>query len=968
MAIGGQEVELLGVGTEDVAPTNGAFALNMVFSNDAWRVRKGFGTVNELDTTLSMNIGAREFGYRKHLGSRLVTTTFGHEQIVSIFFSQVNTANSANNTRIINLYIVSIYDLTTDTRWEEPLYRHTGELDPNTQTLDFQYGHYDTDNEVDHQRWVNAVDDDYFYFAESSLNADTDVLFFGSELAGLWCYMPAAIRKPNHKFVDAVNNHAWSSPRAESSMVMPVVLVVPQTQLGQSYQYFRHDEVTGVKVVARFGQRLVYATDRTVLFSDMGAPARIVTDNFVTIPSEYSITALADVAGQLLIFTEHETFVYQPSTGDIAANGRLIPVSDNVGCVGPNAMAEADGMLFFVDKEGVYAYTGNLEVNLASGDIDGYFANSLSNPLTSYFAYSGYTPMQTEQPHTSMYFKEAGVSAVYSASLRALLITVPEQNMTLCLANSRWSAWSYTSSVYYAAVTGSGGGTTTTSYPGIMSSTDNPNGYVTEPWLVVSQDDLYLVGSVSTQSFTDTLQSTQSGSATDVDDDVKACSYYILRYGRGGGIDRSVRDEDSRTVAGKYLTKIFPNVPVTAFYVDKWIPVPKGYTFPNGYVVPAYNYVWLLPISLVPSSGLTSGNYEVEQYRLRLRFDNTKWQPVCEGANQASPANAFVDFLLPSERISSAAGYWDSGAIGTTMADGEQVQVYNAAGAAAYDGYEIRIEWNGAGKTGWTHQSSLNLNPLVRNKMIYIPMRIEASANEVSGMALWAPTTSASGNDSASHNCPFVLAHDTPGTAYTTASAGVLAWEQWQTGSRHKEDDVAQAVDWAYKSARIGDGTQGQKARGLFTRILSHGKGTVADWLVPNWLYGIFNIAVASEEKGWLTQVMDVDATNHTVAYEEYRSKTTLRTHVKDSGTLYTKTFGADGNKWGDNNLTHHTRGTTLVDDEAVETMSTSLSVKGRSFTYLLFGFIQNRAQTIAIESSKALVRLTGGGRRRRGR
>ena len=99
-----------------------------------------------------------------------------------------------------------------------------------------------------------------------------------------------------------------------------------------------------------------------------------------------------------------------------------------------------------------------------------------------------------------------------------------------------------------------------------------------------------------------------------------------------------------------------------------------------------------------------------------------------------------------------------------------------------------------------------------------------------------------------------------------------------------------------------------QKARGLFTRILSHGKGTVADWLVPNWLYGIFNIAVASEEKGWLTQVMDVDATNHTVAYEEYRSKTTLRTHVKDSGTLYTKTFGADGNKWGDNSTEMHPR------------------------------------------------------------
>lgn len=964
MAIGGQEVELLGVGTEDVAPTKGAFALNMLFDRDAWRVRKGFGTVNELDTTLSMNISNEEFGYRKHLGSRLVTTSFGHEQIISVFYATVNTANNANNTRIINVYLVSIYDLTTDTRWEEPLYRHTSELDPKTQTPDFQYGHYDTDLETDNQRWVSAVDDDYFYFVDFSLNADTDVVFFGSDMAGLWCYVPAIIREQSSKFVDAVNNHAWSSPKSESSMVLPVALVVPQTQVGESYQYFRNDEVVGVKTVARFGDRLVYATDRAVLFSDRGAPARIVTDNFITIPSEYNITAMADLAGQLLIFTEHETFVYQPSTGDIAANGRLVPVSENVGCVGPGAIAEADGMLFFVDSSGVYAYTGNLQVNLASGDIDEFFSSSLSNPLTSYFTYNGYTPMRTEQPHTSMYLDKHGVNVVYSASMRALLITLPEQNITLCLSQNRWSVWSYTSSVYYDG----GFGLPASSFPGITSNDLNPAGYVTSPWLVVSQDDLYLVGSVSKQEFVDELKTLQFGPIQSVDDDVRSCSYSILRYGRGGGIDRSVRDEDARQVAGKYLTKIFPNVPVTAFYVDEWISLPKGYAFPNGYVVSAEREVYLLPVQLVPSAGLLSGSFEIEQYRLRLVFDPVRWAPVCEGADQSAPSNAHVDFILPSERIASAAGYWDVGAVGATMADGEQVQVYNAVGTPAFDGNELRIEWNGAGKTGWYHAPSMNLNPLVRNPIIYIPMRSISAEDEVSGIGLWAPQTPALGNDGVNHNCPYILSHDTLGAAYTTASAGVQVWEQWQTGSRHKEDDVAQCVDWAFKSAEIGDGSQGQKARGLWTRILSHGKGTVADWLVPSWLYGLFNIAVASEDKGWVTQVMDVDATNHTVAYEEYRSKTTIRTHVRDSGTLYDKTFGEAGNKWGNSSSGAPTDGTTLVDDEAVETMSTSLSVKGRTFTYMLFGFIQNRAQTIALESSKALVRMTGGGRRRRGR
>ena len=966
MATAGEEIELLGVGTGDVAPTQGAFALNMVFSRDAWRVRSGFGTVSELDTTLSQNVGSQEFGYKKHLGSKLINTSFGHDQLISVFRSTINTTNNTANTRIADIYAVSIYDLTTDTRWEEPLYRHTSELDPDTQTPDFQYGHYDSDQDFDHQDWVIGTSDDHFYFAEMSLNADTDVLFFGSRAAGMWSYLPSIIRRPSDKFVDTANKHPYSSPVAESSMVIPVVLAVPEDQTGQSYQYFRHDEVTGVNVVARFGKRLVYGLDRAVLFSDQDAPARIITDNFITIPSEYNITALADVGGQLLIFTSNETFVYQPSAGALASGGRLVPVSDTVGCVGPSAMAEADGMLFFVDTSGVYAYSGNLEVRMASADIDEFFTNSMSSPLSSYFAQSGYTPFQTEQPHTSMYFKGAGVNATYSTSLRALLVTVPEQGITLCLAGSRWSVWSYTSSVYYATATGGGGGSSTSTYPGIMSDADNPGGFVTDPWLVTAQDDLFLVGSVSSQSLTDDVQITSSGSAVDVDDDVKPQSYYVLRYGRGGGIDRSIRDEDDRGIAGKYITRIFPNVPVTAFYADKWLPVPKGFAFPNGYVVTDYNSVWLVPIALVPSPGLLSGTFFVEQFRLRLRFDNTKWQPVCEGSDQSSPTNAFVDFLLPSERISSAAGYFSS--LGTTMADGEQVQVYNTGGSTDFSGYEIRVEWNGAGKSGWTHTGAMNLNPAVRNPVIYLPMRIESSASNVSGMAMWPPATSALGNDGSNHNCPFVLAHDVMGAQYTTASAGMFVWEQWVTGSRRSDDSVAQPVDWAYKSARVGEGSEGMKARGLFTRLLSRGKGRTSEWLQQNWLYGLFNVVVASEEKGWHTQVMDVDGTSHTQAYEEYRSKSTIRTHVSDSGTLYNKTFGAAGNKWGDSDLDNASYGTTLIDDEAVETMSTSLSVKGRTFTYMLFGFIQNRAHAIAIESSKALVRMAGGGRRRRGR
>ena len=47
--------------------------------------------------------------------------------------------------------------------------------------------------------------------------------------------------------------------------------------------------------------------------------------------------------------------------------------------------------------------------------------------------------------------------------------------------------------------------------------------------------------------------------------------------------------------------------------------------------------------------------------------------------------------------------------------------------------------------------------------------------------------------------------------------------------------------------------------------------------------------------------------------------------------------------------------------------MATSLSVKGRNFTYMMFGFMQSRAQRLILESSRAIIRVIGG-RRRRGR
>ncbi len=139
MAVRGEEVELLGQGIEQISPSNGSFALNMLYRRGAWEVREGFGQVSQYCTTVSMNrpIGRRptEYGIEKHLGSHLFTTNTGHKQILSVFSAVVNSANLveknvagsafAPGSQPLSAYVVQVDDLTDGTRHEECLYRNT---------------------------------------------------------------------------------------------------------------------------------------------------------------------------------------------------------------------------------------------------------------------------------------------------------------------------------------------------------------------------------------------------------------------------------------------------------------------------------------------------------------------------------------------------------------------------------------------------------------------------------------------------------------------------------------------------------------------------------------------------------------------------------------------------------------------------------------------------------------------------
>ena len=239
MAIRGQEIELLGDGIKADSPTKGAFALNMLYRRNAWEVRRGFGQVTELDTTMragqqvaagSWPDGTR-WGYIEHIGSYGMTTSFGHEQIISVFTANVWTgdrrgqllADSSTAQQLskwLPIYVVDIYDVTTGDRWEEPIFRHTSEYgNSETSVLEMPdwRGTYETwwrtdlvsqvtsggfpgifvvgpqapdSFNEDQQQWVTVNEPaQQFFFHELD-----DVLYMGNDATGLLAYRPSVFR------------------------------------------------------------------------------------------------------------------------------------------------------------------------------------------------------------------------------------------------------------------------------------------------------------------------------------------------------------------------------------------------------------------------------------------------------------------------------------------------------------------------------------------------------------------------------------------------------------------------------------------------------------------------------------------------------------------------------------------------------------------------------------------------------
>ena len=1001
MAVRGQEVEVLGPGIESDSEVKGAFALNMLWRRNGWEVRKGFGQVAEMDTTLGAidpSASSRKWGYRNHLGSYLMKTNFGHDQIISVFSTDAYTGNTRGSgttasfenalqvSQFLNVYMVSIYDLTTDDWWEEAVYAHTAsfsQADDSYAEMPRWKGHYQTCWDMggteysprtvggggpkvrgdllgldSHQRWLlSEHDEDTCFFSEID-----DQLFFGNQDMGLMLYSPAIFRGwrkgPNaisrrgrSAQVDSSFDRRWKNPYSESSLVRQAV--ASDGAFTNAYLYLNKTEFPKPNGAAVLMSRLVLFQGKGLYFSDVGRPTSVVAENVLLVPSEKDITAIEEHLGNLLIWTEDETWLFRPSNEFVITTGRLTKLADGLGCLSPGAIAKAQGAVFWLDKRGSYTMAGNLSIQKTSEPIDPFFTGTMPNPITSYYTANGHATAAFDQPEAmpriSFALDSQSVSSVYYHDLQSVIFSFPRLNMCLCYRDGKWSVWSV-ESIVQGTVGGAG-------IANRVGATQN----ILNPWVLADKDNLYIVGSpYEDQNGQALANKTNQRGTTGTPDpslDTTSRSVYITRYGLGGALDRSVETgEDRRTVVGEWLpdhgvsSAATPSWTDHFLYVGKPIPIPPGSVLgtaaaPSLAADSVEGAVWI-PIEYVRgrncNTGLANVFDEIRQMVIRLYFDSEHWAPIPTTASATS-----IAFALPPERLN------------TPLAGGYTVQRTTAAGVASSTGEYVDIA---VGSPASTPTRGFRL--WERNRVVYIPFK-PLTEDYTVGMAMGVfnstinPTVSGLDNSSVACN----------------AEMRTFVWTESRLGDQqHQDNDVAQPVDWAYKSGNI-ETPGGVQIKGRGMNIVGTSEGTAfTDYrLEPTWPFGLLNIIAGADYKEWSSQVIDViptsDAVNtqsNTPAVILDESMNTIRTRYKDSATaaLTTTTFNqTNGPKYSAAGaLTSEYR--YIAGGEEVNQLSISDGVRGQSISYMMWGHIRNKAEGLFFQSAKVIYRVLGGKRR----
>ena len=966
MAISSKEVEIIGPGVVSSSPVNSSYVQNMYFKNKAWRVRKGFGQVGLWDTTLSRytnnRLGNVEVeGFSKLLGSHYIKTSFGNEQIVSVLQLEAWTKNGLPKDTKLDLIAVEIWDITAGEHWEEILVQPTGSsLGP----LPHQGGNYE-----DFPSWEVVTIDDKEQASFTILN---DILFFSTPSIGVWYYKPAAFKGNRQKSINTTNarsgvviNH--SGPYSDNTLVNPLVYT-PNTTFSAEYEYLPF-LAQPVQAITTWNGRLVILGRSTISASDQSKPASILAANVKNISANGPLVNVGEVNGNLLIFSESETFVYMP-TGNPIVNGAVTQISNSIGCSNSSTLVNMGSALVWADNEGVYLGDGTINITPMAEDIKDLFNSSLSNPLNHYLTEQGEYSTTAPQPPMAYHFDNASANMTWHENLSLLFLNVPEQRVTACWSaeNKQWSIWTWDSSAFEEG---------NVNKVGVRQNIECQQ-------LVSGDTELYGIGlDNTTEIASDNARVYNAGTGTwvlDPNRNQTFRTFYITRHGRGGAIDRSSEYEDYRYGIGEwYNSGISAGLPYAGvldasqnpdLFIDRPIKISEGYVLDGhtfvlgGALVPVY-------LKMPPTYGLWNEK-QIYSYQINFTFDNLNWEPPWTSIDSGTitpRVNKVLNLVFPTpiEMAGSGMGYGDNL---FAMNDGFKATLSAVGGIITVD-WSSHVANNATVPSNqfWSQYDTI-INAVPQWTSPY-PQR--PGAKQLLFMIPFEKVNSTSVSSMNIGNVNGFIFYDnyanvTPAAAtdhYYKTDNHIFDFSA-MNADRVINDVKAQGVDWCYLSPQIEpEANKQSKARGIYTKLRS--AGTSTDPIANSWsTVGSnpmnFNARVSSDYRTWNAQVVDFTGNPPAISDSDIAlAQSSIRKTIKNTNTeMGYKVFEDADNHWDGTSPNE-----VLADDQLYATMATSATSKGQWFTWLFFGHMLNKAETIVINTAKAAYRDIGSRRRK---
>lgn len=647
----------------------GSFLFNTLIRRDGHEVRPGFGQLGQWTSSCTHNI--TNGGFSRQIGATAIVTDFGHTQVVSLWV--VNTSlreASTSQNRLFNytqdgvsdVFVLQVYDVTSNQRWEEALYLHTGDRGSEAIPMPYWRPHY-----TGRSRWLLAQDEQTCFFVSAF-----GVLFFGNESMGTWCYVPADPRD--------MMAHTTSQRIGMGTLVLPndwrgescrVWKVSPQPQVQTGISYLGNDKFPSPVDACLWGGRIVYAQDRNLYFSDVGQPCSVTsekTGGVAELPLNDPITAIAETSGIIVVFTKNETWAVRPSNGESpAASSDARRLSDSIGCLGPQAKVRRMEMLVWADDHGIFSYDGGMQIREISETIRGLFDEGMSLPLSRYYDTAGIP--QSASTTTSSFVQWSGLerlNAAYNPLYDVVLFALPEQNVALCLSRGQsWSVWSWES---FAVNSG------------------DPLKTLPYPYVCNAVDSLFLsVGPIAT-------------SVQDIDGiEYATGSNAILEWREGGGLDRNTALGSDQRTGSAYVDVNLSAADRGWFYVGMPTLVKQGSTLGR---TPATQDTWMFPVYLLPSDDPVDG------VKFHFTYNSAEWTPIYFDA-----PNFDVDYDLPAQRLPAR----DAFGYSLVNPGSNEVRVY---------GNELRINAIGATAAAtWTHHPSFNMPRNSLEPLIWLPFK-----------------------------------------------------------------------------------------------------------------------------------------------------------------------------------------------------------------------------------------------------